>query len=482
MATTPKKTNMVLDSTNAPNILNTLAADIGIDKLAIQIGDIIQDGSGGTRVATSQDSLDSLRAIGSIVTNFEAHKNNFIDALVNRIAKVIISSKMYQNPWSVFKKGILDLGESIEEVFVGLTKVEQFSSSKAEYDVFRRNFPDVKSQFHNLNYQKKYPITVSNDELRTAFLSWQGITDLIGRIIEQVYASAQYDEYIVMKYMIQRAALDGKITPVSIPAVERINALQITEDITKIIKKLPFKSRNFNYANVRTETPMSQIYNILDTDLTTILDINVLAFAFNEEKATLIGRIIGTDGFGVIDEDRLAEIFEDDPYTLYTPFTDDEKTALKSLYGVVCDKDWMRIYTNLETMTDMKNPSGLYWNYWYHVWMTFSTSIFKQVFAITTTPSAVTSVSITPDTATVSIGQRITIVADTVTTGFIDKRVTFTITDAAGVPNNIVVDKQEGNTITLIVPKNYTPGSTFTVTATANADNTKTATGTYTVS
>ena len=38
---------------------------------------------------------------------------------------------------------------------------------------------DVRAAFHTMNYQKFYKATISNDQLRQAFLSWQGITDLI---------------------------------------------------------------------------------------------------------------------------------------------------------------------------------------------------------------------------------------------------------------------------------------------------------------
>lgn len=72
-----------------------------------------------------------------------------------------------------------------------------------------------------MNYQKFYPTTVSNDQLRQAFLSWQGITDLIGRIIEQLYTGANYDEFLVMKYSLQDALWTEKYQQVLSQLLQR---------------------------------------------------------------------------------------------------------------------------------------------------------------------------------------------------------------------------------------------------------------------
>ena len=197
-----------------------------------------------------------------------------------------------------------------------------------------------------MNYQKFYPTTVSNDQLRQAFLSWQGITDLIGRIIEQLYTGANYDEFLVMKYLIARCALDGKISTTVIPTVTADNARSVTTTMVASAKNLSYMSANYNYAGVRTYTDPRYLYTILTTELSSIFDVEVLALSFNMDKAELIGRQIGVDGFGTIDEGRLQEIFADDPNTTYSPFTEDELNSLKSISGLMVDSDWFMIFDN----------------------------------------------------------------------------------------------------------------------------------------
>ena len=208
MPTKPKATKN-LNELNSADILNVTRSELGgtyADQVpaALKEGDVVD----GKTVKKAQ-SLESLRGIGDIIMQYQPLQNAFLSNLVNRIARVIITSRLYENPWSGFKKGLLEYGETVEEIFVEIARPYQFDPAKAETDVFKRRIPHVQAAFHTMNYQKYYPTTVTNDQLRQAFLSWQGITDLIGRIIEQLYTAANYDEFLVMKYLIARCALEG---------------------------------------------------------------------------------------------------------------------------------------------------------------------------------------------------------------------------------------------------------------------------------
>ena len=138
---------------------------------------------------------DSIREIGAVIMDYPALQNEFLSALVNRIGRVILTSKSYDNPWAMFKKGMLEFGESIEEVFVNIAKPFQYDPQIAESNVFKREIPDVRSAFHIMNYQKFYKATISNDQLRQAFLTIDGITDLIAKIVDAMYTGANYDEF-----------------------------------------------------------------------------------------------------------------------------------------------------------------------------------------------------------------------------------------------------------------------------------------------
>lgn len=474
MPTIPKRAKS-LSEMNSADILNVTRSEIGgtyADMIpsAVKVGDTLPNG----RAATRSDSIASLRGIGEIMMTYQPLQNAFLSALVNRIGRVIITSRLYENPWAGFKKGLLEYGETIEEIFVNLAKPYQYDPTVAESEVFKRRIPDVRASFHSMNYQKFYPTTVSNDQLRQAFLSWQGITDLIGRIIEQVYTGANYDEFIVMKYMIAQAALKGEINSVKIPTVTSENARAVTTSMVAQARKLSYMTSQYNLAGVKTYTDPSSLYMILTTDIESIFDVEVLALSFNIDKAELIGRQIGVDGFGVIDEERLAEIFADDPYTNYVPFTSEQKTALSSIAGLMVDESWFMIFDNFYNMTEIYNPQGLYWNYFYHVWKTFSISPFSNAVLFTTETPAITSVAVTPNTVTVKKGMTTQFTANVVNTGFASKEVVWSVKGSTSTKSTI-----DSNGL-LTVSSGETNAS-LTVTATSVYNNNKKGTATVTV-
>ena len=170
--------------------------------------------------AASPDQA-SIREIGAIIMNFPALQNEFLNALVNRIGLLLITNKMYRNPWAIFKRGELSLGETVEEIFVNIAKPFSYDVETAESQVFKREIPDVRAAFHVLNYKKFYKATIQEYDLRQAFLSWTGITDLIAKIVDAMYTGANYDEFQVMKYLLARTFSTEECIPFRLPRSRR---------------------------------------------------------------------------------------------------------------------------------------------------------------------------------------------------------------------------------------------------------------------
>ena len=121
--------------------------------------------------------------VGDVLYGHPAMANQFLNALVNRIAFVRIKSAVFNNPFTRLKKGYLEMGETVEEVYVQISRARLFSAEKAEAREFKRSIPDVRTAFHCINWRVQYPITIQNDDLRQAFTSFSGVEDLIARII-----------------------------------------------------------------------------------------------------------------------------------------------------------------------------------------------------------------------------------------------------------------------------------------------------------
>lgn len=372
-------------------------------------------------VPIATKDAESIREIGAIIMDYPSLQNEFLSALVNRIGRVLITSKMYENPWAMFKKGLLEFGESIEEIFVDISRPFQFDPSVAETNVFKREIPDVKAAFHIMNYQKYYKATIQNDQLRQAFLSWQGITDLIAKIVDAMYTGANYDEFLTMKYMLARHILDGKMYPVEISTVSADTMNSIVSTIKGISNKFTFMSETYNIAGVHTFTRKEDQYLLINSLFDAQRAVESLAVAYNMDKVEFSGHTVLVDSFGSLDIARLNELFANDP--TYVEIGSDELEALDAIPCVMVDRDWFMIFDNFYNFTENYNGEGLYWNYWYHVWKTFSVSPFaNNALFIPGTPG-VTSVTVTPAAASASVGQTVQLSANVETTNFAPKTV-----------------------------------------------------------
>lgn len=422
MPSIPEKKNL---TASAADVVNSIRSEVGgtfADQVpaAINEGQVLSDGT----VATREMALGTLRQIGEVITTFQPLANAFLSALVNRIGRVIINSKMYSNPWAGFKRGLLEYGETIEELFVNIVQAQDFDPETAENEVFKRKIPDVRSAFHTMNYQKFYKTTVSNDQLRQAFLSFEGISDLIGKITEALYTSANYDEYLVMKYMLCYAMEHGAFHPVTIAQPTAANSNSVVTTLKATSEKLQFLSADYNQAGVYNHTPKGDQYFIMTADFSSIVDVETMARAFNIDKVTLMGHTVIIDQFTFTtsETDRLRELLG----TQYTALT----TSIFADVPCVCvDRDFFMIFDNFQNMTEQYNGEGLYWNYWLHQWKTFSTSPFANAVIFTDETPAVSAVAVTPSALTMGKGTSTQFTAKVTNTGFASTGVTWSISD-----------------------------------------------------
>lgn len=368
---------------------------------------------------------ESIREIGNIMMDYTPLQNEFLNALVNRIGRVILTSKMYSNPLEMFKKGVLEYGETIEDIFVNLAKPFEFDPEVAESEVFKREIPDVRSAFYTMNYQKFYKSTVTNDQLRQAFLSLDGVTNLIAKIVDAMYTAANYDEFQTTKYMLARNILNGRIKVEGIGQVTDANMKNIVSTIKGVSNDLEFLKTDYNVAGVYNNSTKSEQYVLVDTKFEAKMSVEVLASAFNMDKADFIGMRVLIDGFGSVDSKRLAELFKDDP--TYKPLTEEEKEVLNSVPAIIVDKDYFMIFDNFTQFTENYNGQGLYWNYFYHRWATFATSPFANACMFAAGSPSVDSVTVSPKAATVTAGQSVQLTVDVETSNFAPKTVVWSV-------------------------------------------------------
>lgn len=311
--------------------------------------------------------------VGEIIYGYPNLSNYFLNALLNRIALVRVKSAVFNNAYAELKKGYLEFGETVEEVFVQIAKAREFSAEKAEVRELKRSIPDVRSAFHTMNWRVQYPVTIQDEDLRAAFTNVQGVQDMIARIVDSIYTAAEYDEYLLFKYLIIKAIAHGNMYPVGIADGDMKNA---AVKFRAMSNQLGFMSSKFNASGVTTTTPKADQYIFMDSEYNASYDVNVLASAFNMEKADFMGRLMLIDDFKTFDNERFSEIRANSD--MIEEVTAEELALMADVKAVLVDREWFQMYDNNNKFTEKFVASGMYWNYFYNVWKTVSYSPFSN--------------------------------------------------------------------------------------------------------
>ena len=318
--------------------------------------------------------------VGEVICGTPAFANQYINALVNRIALVMAKSATFNNPYASLKKGYLEFGETVEEIFVQIAKVVDYTPEKGAAREFKRTLPDVKSAFHTMNWRVMYPVTIQDEDLRRAFLAESGVQDLVAKIVDSVYKAAEYDEFLLFKYLLIKAVSHGKMFPMSIGSGTDLKEAGAT--FRGASNDLTFMKTKYNASGVRTNTPRENQAIFMDSWSNAKYDVDVLAAAFNMDKATYTGALHLIDDWTSFDNERFEVIRENSDGL--EEVTAGELALMKNVKAVLLDVDWFQVYDNNAKFTEQYSASGLYWNYFYHVWKTISSSPFSNAIVFVT--------------------------------------------------------------------------------------------------
>lgn len=418
-------------------------------------------------------SVNDIPRVGEVIYGTPAFANQFINALVNRIAIVRVQSATFNNPYSILKKGYIEYGETVEDIFVSIAKAVDFNVEKAAKREFQRTIPDVRSAFHVMNWRVMYPVTIQDEDLRQAFLSIEGVQNLIAKIVDSVYTAAEYDEFLLFKYLLIKAISNGKMFPTSIGTGADLSEAAVQFRGTSNL--LPFMSNDYNEAAVKTNTPKDRQVIFMDAMFNAQFDVSVLASAFNMDKADFVGRLFLIDNWTDFDKERFDIIRANSDGI--EDVTTDELALLANVKAVILDENWFQVYDNNSKFTEKYVASGLYWNYFYHTWKTVSNSPFANAVVFVTSTADVTL----PETVTVHVDAKgesdvatvFTISADLEKAGLNPQNVNFVQTEVltnAGIAVQkygglIIPASQVATNITLVAEIN---GTTYTAATTIN--------------
>lgn len=411
-----------------------------------------------------------LAPIGKLISKNDRYKNAFINT-VNLIGLTVIKKNLWENPWNFTMRGTLAFGQQVREIINDLCDVYDYNENCENVTRFLDTVvPNVLNYIHEINFQKFYQTTTSDDQIAMAFTREGGLLALIEDIVGMLYESYTYDKFIIDKYMLCRRIVDGTVTPAKIE-IENVYARQVVSQIKAVSNKMTFRSPNYNPAGIRRATNFDDQILIVSSEFEGAFSTEVLATSFFRDEAEMRSHLALIDSFTDHDTTRLTELLGDQ----FTDFTEAEKTTLAEIPGVLVSREWFMDYEFELTLdgtsryTEFFNPTTLRNNHFLHTWGVFSTSPFENAAVFVQTQGEVTGVTVSPDTATIAVNSKLPMSADVEVTGIINKAVTWT------------VDNEDLASINAAGVLTAKAAGEVTVTATSIADPTQSGTATITI-
>lgn len=293
--------------------------------------------------------------------NYRPAWNEFISALINKIGLTIARTKNWTNPLAKFKMGVLEYGESIEEIQTGLAQAYAYDpeASYGEQAIFGKETPEVQADYHHINRQDMYKITVQQKILKRAFTTETGLAKMIDQLMQAPSKSDNIDEYLAMRQLFALYEENGGFYKVHVPEIPDTDAEGAARSNLRTIRavssKLGFVSRKYNAAKMPVHADLDDLELFVTPEYKAAIDVEALAVLFNVDRADVNTRITVIDDFGI-----------------------------PGVVAILTTRDFFVVADTEYTTTSAANPVGLYDNYFLHHHQIISASRFVPAIAFTT--------------------------------------------------------------------------------------------------
>ena len=325
-------------------------------------------------------------------------RNKFIQSLVNRIAYTKFVMDYFENPLQELAGDDLPLGAIGQEIYVNPARgrvynIDDFAGLLAKYE------SDVKAEYSEINFDVQYPVTIIRKELEKAFVSWGDFESFLMGISTSLYNGAYIDDYKYTKKLISNAYRNNAV---------QMETFTFETELKKFTKKLRetflnFKSPSTKYnawskvggygRSIVSWSKPEDVVVFISNKLASELDVDVLANAFNMDRAELMGKVYYIDSFDIIDDEGQVQ-FDG-----------------SNIYALICDKRWFKIRTKDMFMDEFYNANNRSWQQYLNVIKAYNYSLFANAYMLVgALPSVpVTSAVFNETSPSVAAGKKITL-------------------------------------------------------------------------
>lgn len=350
------------------------------------------------------DSTD-ISAFAEPILNYPVVYNEFCDVLVNKLVYSQFESMTFENPLRVLDGDRIPLGYAGENTYVNPAKgrsfnVDDFAGLLVKYEA------QVKVQYFTVNTDLQYCVTVARQQLKKAMTSWDNLAEFITSLSNSLYNGAYIDMFRFTKNIITGAYKENRAVIETVSAIsDETTAKAFVERARELYLNFQLPSTQYNaWAKnggagdpITTWTRPEDIVIVIKNSLRAKLDVDVLASAFNIDRATLLGNIIAVDNFDSYDDEG-NRVFDG-----------------SAIVGGIFDKAWFKIKTQDMFMENFYNANNRTMQYYLNVIRMYSMSLFANgvIFATSQPTVPATELKFVETSATVAAGEDIVLHVET---------------------------------------------------------------------
>lgn len=280
--------------------------------------------------------------------------NDFV-SLLKKVIYTAVYTKTFNNPLAQLEGDRMPLGNFIEDVYVNPAKARGFNVNDFA-GLLQKYEAQVATQYLAVNSDLQYCVTITREKIRNAFTSWDNLEALVTAMVNSLYNGAYITRYNQAKGL-PLAAFEGgavKYEVITNPTTEA-TAKALIRKMRADYSKMQIPSTAFNaWSDVKGEDAFAlktwsdpqDIVVLISADVEALIDVEVLAAAFNMSKADFLGRVIVVDDFSQYADDGTVAV---------------DGSMIKAM---ICDKAWFKIKTQDFAMDEFYNANNRTWQYY----------------------------------------------------------------------------------------------------------------------
>lgn len=333
---------------------------------------LVQDNSLYQTQIPLVDDYTSSQVYGQSLLNLPSDlRNKFIQSLVNRIAYTRFMMDYFENPLRELAGDDLPLGAIGQEIYVNPARgrvydINDFAGLLVKYE------SDIKAEYTEINFDVQYPVTIIRKELEKAFVSWGDFESFLMGISTSLYNGAYIDDYKYTKKLITNAYRNNAVQMETVSFAGATPTKDELESLTARLRQayLDFMVPSTKYnawkkvggygRSIVSWSKPENIVVFVSNKMASILDVNVLASAFNIDKADLMGRVYYVEDFDILDDN--GEVIVDG----------------SNIIALICDRRWFKIREKDMFMDEFYNANNRSWQSYLNVIKSFNYSLFAN--------------------------------------------------------------------------------------------------------